>query len=81
MPLLPKYSEATVCLWFSLDTATSNLGSQVAEVKETVPAGAGILPRVNHLHLWDPRAHEPHLQVMLTSFQHSKHGLEAVLLS
>lgn len=52
-------SEATVSLWFPLDTATSNLGSQMAEVKETVLAGVGILPRVNHLHSWDPRAHEP----------------------
>lgn len=75
----PKYSEATVSLWFPLDTATSNVGSQVAEVKETVPAGAGILPRVNHLQIWDPRAHEPHLQVMLTSFQHSKYGLLSLM--
>lgn len=77
----PNTSEATVSLWFPLDTATSNLGSQVAEVKETVPAGTGILPQVNHLHVWDPRVHESYFQVISTSFQHSKCGLEAVLLS
>lgn len=74
-------SEASVSLWFPLDTATSNLGSQVAEVKETVPAGAGILPWVNQLHIWDPRAHEPHLQVILASFRHSKHGLAIFTLT
>lgn len=77
----PNTSESTVSLWFPLDTTTSNLGSQVAEVRETVPAGAGILPGVNYLHSWDPRAHEPHLQVISASFQHSKHGREALLLS
>lgn len=45
----PNAAETTVSLWFPLDTATSNLGSQAVEVTETVPAGAWLLPWVNHL--------------------------------
>lgn len=45
----PNAAETTLSLWFPLDTATSNLGSQAVEVTETVPAGAWLLPWVNHL--------------------------------
>lgn len=54
----PNTSEANHRSVVPRDPATSNLVSQVTEVKETVPAGAGILPRVNHLHIWDPFAGE-----------------------
>lgn len=56
----PNTSEATISLWFLLDTATFNLEFQVTEVKETVPAGAGILPRVNHLRIWHSFAGDIH---------------------